>query len=106
MSWWVVVLLTALAAGSCTPAFWDRPGADRLARARDTEACYRGALGAPLPAALPSATAAAPSALGDQPPPALWGRAPSEAGFARFDEQLQYDRCMRDLGYRPTRPAR
>lgn len=110
MSRWVVLVvlvpLAALAIGACTTAFWDRPGATQLARAQDTEACYRGALGAPLPAALPRATAGAPSAPSDQPPPALWRRAPSEAGFARFDEQLRYDRCMRDLGYRPSRPPR
>jgi hypothetical protein len=111
MSRWKVVPLAALAVGGlavggCTTAFWDRPGATRVGLAQDTDACYRRAVDAPFPAALPRGTAKASGGLGDPPPPQLWRQAPSETAFVRFDESLRYDRCMRELGYRPTRPPR
>ena len=104
-AWRLLVPLAALAAG-CTTAFWDRPGATRLTLAEDTQAGYRGAADASWPAALPGGRAGQPGVRVDQPPPALWRRAPNEAGFVTFDEQKRYERCMRELGYRSTRPSR
>jgi hypothetical protein len=38
-----------------------------------------------------------------EPPPAVWERAPASAGFTRFDEQLRYEACMTERGYRTAR---
>ena len=38
-----------------------------------------------------------------EPPPKLWERAPRDAGFERYDEQLRNERCMRVRGWEPAR---
>lgn len=101
----VLLALATLAAG-CTTSFWDRPGATRLILAQDTEACYRRAVDEPWPAALPGGPLGRPGVRADQPPPVLWRRAPEQAGFVTFDAQQRYERCMREQGYRSTRPTR
>lgn len=103
---WLVLLSLATLAAGCTTAFWDRPGATRLTLAEDTEGCYRRAVDAQWPAALPGGRVGQPGVRADQPPPALWRRSPDQAGFGTFDEQQRYERCMRELGYRSTRPSR
>jgi hypothetical protein len=100
----VLVMVVSLAAGACTTAFWARPGATRLELAQDTEACYRRAIEMPSPAAPPEMTAPAPGVTVDPPPPILWRRSPPEAAFVTFDQEQRYARCMRERGYRATRP--
>lgn len=102
----LLVFVAAILAAGCTTAFWDRPGATRLSLAQDTEACYRRAVDEPWPAALPGRAPARPGVPADQPPPGLWRRTPDQAGFLTFDAQQRYERCMRQLGYRSTRPSR
>ncbi|HEV8473368.1 MAG TPA: hypothetical protein VGR82_11390 [Methylomirabilota bacterium] len=102
------VVPVLLLAACATPMYWTKPGATRTVLVDDTEACYRIAL---LSTDSPSALAReAGSTSGlrmplSAPPPELWNRAPREVGFERFDERLRYEKCMTDLGYRPTRPA-
>ena len=100
------LLLLILIFAGCTTTYWSRPGAKLQDLADESHACYVAAVGGEdQPAAL-----AAPAPRGGgrllpstEPPPKLWGRAPSEAKFQRFDEQLRYERCMERLGWRPTR---
>ena len=107
MTGWVALLpLAAVAVAGCTTAFWDRPGATRSSLADDTETCYRRAVDMPSPAALPGGMGPGPRIPPDQPPPALWRRSPGEAGFVTFDQEQRFERCMRELGYRSTRPTR
>jgi len=102
------VIPVLLLAACATPPYWTKAGATRLVLADDTEACYWTALQATdSPSAL-ARESGSTSALGvplSTPPPELWDRAPREVGFERFDERLRYEKCMTDLGYRPTRPA-
>ena len=59
------------------------------------------------PSALPAATASGSTSARllppTEPPPKLWARSPREAGFARFDEQMRYERCMQQRGWSRTR---
>jgi len=105
MTGWAALLpLAVVAVAGCATTFWDRPGATRLTLADDTERCYRRAVDVPFPAALPRVqTSGVPA---DRPPPALWRRSPGEAGFATFDQEQRFERCMREGGYRSTRPSR
>ncbi len=70
-------------------AYWDRPGATLAQLASESETCYREAVAGESPSALPAST----------PPPALWKRPPRQAGFERYDEQVRYERCMRERGW-------
>ena len=54
----------------------------------------------------PAATSTGPHLLPrSEPPPGVWTRAPRQAGLSRFDEQLRYERCMRDRGWSAGRNA-
>jgi hypothetical protein len=102
----VLTVLAGLTAGCATTtgyttAYWDRPGATLPQVASESEACYRAAVGEDPPSALPASPPAPGSRLlaRSEPPPAVWKRAPSQAGFERFDEQSRYERCMRERGW-------
>ena len=101
----VLTVLVGLLAG-CTNAYWSRPGADLPRLATESDACYRAALDASdSPSALPGPTGGPRLLPRSTPPPKLWDRAPWEAGFERFDEQLRYERCMAARGWEPARAA-
>jgi hypothetical protein len=98
--------VAALLLGGCTTAFWDQSGATRLSVARDSEACYRQALGASYPAALPGPARPPGSAVpAVEPPPALWRRSPAQAALPSFEAEQRYAHCMRERGYWATRPS-
>ena len=93
----------ALVMTGCTTAYWDRSGARLPDLARESKDCYQTALAVESPAAL-AAPGDSPRLLPrTEPPPALWKRAPRDATFERFNEQLRYERCMRALGWQPIR---
>ncbi len=101
------ILTMATALTGCSERFWARPDTPLPTLARDAEGCYRRAVAAEA-AALPGPDARrGPLLLTTEPPPAVWERAPASAGFTRFDEQLRYEACMTERGYRTarTRPA-
>jgi hypothetical protein len=103
-----LTLLAGLTAGcASTTAYWDRPGSNLSQLASESEACYRGAVGEESPSASPASESASAVRLlpRSDPPPALWKRAPRQAGFERFDEQLRYERCMRERGWVPVGSA-
>ena len=96
--------LTAGCASTATPyttAYWSRPGSNLSQLASESEACYRSAVADDSPSALPASEPAPGGRLlpRSEPPPALWKRAPRQAAFERFDEQLRYERCMRERGW-------
>jgi hypothetical protein len=89
--------------------YWTRPGATLEEVAHESEACYRKAVEAvegEFPSAFPAASGSNSARVlpPTEPPPKLWTLAPREAKFARFDEQLKYERCMRQRGWSATRP--
>ena len=98
-----------LIVGACaTPyhdprAFWTRPDATLPVLADESAACFRASLDPDMPSAFPSPPSGPRLLPRTEPPPRLWERAPREAGFERFDEQLRYDRCMRLRGWTPAR---
>ena len=102
----ILTVLAGLIAGcATTTAYWDRPGASLPQVASESEACYRASLDEDSPSALP-ASASSPRLLPrSEPPPALWTRAPRQAAFEHFDEQLRYERCMRLRGWEPVGAA-
>ena len=90
--------------------YWSRPNAKLEGVARESGACYKAAVEAvegEFPSAFPVATAFGTTSARllppTEPPPKLWARSPREAGFARFDEQMRYERCMQQRGWSPTR---
>ena len=104
----VVLVLGGCSSGS---TYWSRPDAKLEDVAHESGACYKAAVEAvegEFPSALPSATASGTTSARllppTDPPPKLWARSPREAGFGRFDEQLRYERCMRQRGWTTTRP--
>jgi hypothetical protein len=101
-----LTVLAGLTAGcaSTTTAYWDRPGSNLPQLARESESCYRGAIAEESPSALPASEPAPGGRLlpRSEPPPALWKRAPRQAAFERYDEQLRYERCMREQGWVPV----
>jgi hypothetical protein len=99
----VVALALALAAGGCTTAYWDRPGARLPVLAAESEACYQAAVDVEAPAALAVAVGGPRLLPRTEPPPRLWARSPGEATLEHFDEQLRYEACMRARGWRATR---
>jgi|SRR5215475_11331927 len=106
----VLTVLAGLTAGCAstttgyTTAYWDRPGSNLSQLASESEACYRAASADDSPSALPASDPALSGRLlpRSEPPPALWKRAPRQASFERFDEQLRYERCMREHGWVPV----
>jgi hypothetical protein len=93
-----------------TNAYWTRPSASLQEVADESRACYVAAVQAvegEYPSAFPAAGVPGPRGgrllPPTEPPPKLWARSPREAGFARFDEQLRYERCMRQRGWSATR---
>jgi hypothetical protein len=98
----VLTLLVGLtAACTTTSAYWTRPSATFPQLVQESEGCYRAALAEESPSALPASSPAPRPRLlpRSEPPPALWNRAPSQAGLERFDEQLRYEQCMRSRGW-------
>jgi hypothetical protein len=101
-----LAVLAGLTAGCATTtpyttAYWDRPGATLPQLASESETCYREAVAGESPSALPASEPAAGNRLltRPEPPPALWKRAPRQAAFERYDEQVRYERCMRERGW-------
>jgi hypothetical protein len=103
----VLTVLAGLAAGcAATTAYWDRPGATLSQVAGESRACYQAAVDDESPAAFARDTGSGPRLLPrSEPPPQLWKRAPRDAAFERFDEQLRYERCMRERGWVPAGSA-
>jgi hypothetical protein len=101
----IVTLVVGLTAGcSTTMAYWYRPGATLSEVAAESDSCYQASLDLESPSAFPSGKG--PRLLPrTTPPPRLWARAPRDAALERFDEQLRYERCMRDRGWVPTGSA-
>ncbi len=91
----------------CTTNYWTRPGATQIALVEASDACYRQAVMGEVPAEMASGLPA-PDGPGVLPPtvapPYLWKRTPATAGFTRWQEQIQYETCMRRQGWRATRP--
>jgi hypothetical protein len=96
----ILAVLAGLLVGcGTTTAYWDRPGANLTQVVSESEACYRAALDDDSPSALATAESSMRLLPRSEPPPALWKRAPRQAGFGRFDEQQRYERCMRQRGW-------
>jgi hypothetical protein len=100
-----VVLLVAGCSTSTSLPYWGRPGATRAQLVDDTSTCYRASLDDEYPSALPGAASTSQLLPRSEPPPRVWTLPPREAGLGRFDEQLRYERCMRDRGWAATRSA-
>jgi len=101
----LTIFVGLTAACATTTAYWDRPGATLPQLVSEADSCYREAVGEESPAALAKADAQPRLLPRSEPPPALWKRAPSQAGLARFDEQARYERCMRTRGWLPVGSA-
>jgi hypothetical protein len=97
----LAVLVGLLAGGTST--YWTRPGSSLPQLASDSDGCYEASLDFDAPSALPGPGGRPRLLPRSTPPPRLWERAPWDAAFERFDEQLRYERCMRALGWRPAR---
>lgn len=80
-------------------AYWSRPGGSLQVLASESDTCYQAALDFEAPSALPGPTGGPRLLPRSTPPPRLWARAPRNAGFERFDEQLKYERCMQARGW-------
>ena len=103
----VALVLTACATPYRDPkAYWTRPSATLPVLASESEECYRASIDSEAPSALPSFGPGSGLLPRTQPPPKLWEREPRNANFERFDEQLRYERCMRERGWRPARTTR
>ncbi|HEU5194121.1 MAG TPA: hypothetical protein VFW70_05220 [Methylomirabilota bacterium] len=105
-----LIAVTLALAACATPykdprAYWARPDGTLVQLVDESEACYRDSVDAESPAAFPNGAAGPRLLPRTEPPPKLWERAPRNAGFEKFDEQLRYERCMRVRGWRPTRTA-
>lgn len=102
----LIGILSLLVAGCATaPPYWSRPGAHRTQLIDESEACYRTALGDEFPSALPGPGTGPRLLPRSEPPPEVWTLAPRRSGLARFDEQLRYERCMRERGWAAGRTA-
>ena len=102
----ILTVLAGLIAGcTTTTAYWDRPGATLPQVASESATCYRASLDEDSPSALPGPGSSVRLLPRSEPPPALWTRAPRQAAFEHFDEQLRYERCMRLRGWVPVRSA-
>jgi hypothetical protein len=100
----VLILLAGLVAG-CTNAYWARPGARLPDLVSESEGCYRGSLAVEAPSALAGPTGQPRLLSRTTPPPRLWQRAPRQAAFATFEEQLRYERCMQARGWQRARAS-
>jgi len=100
----ILTVLAGLLAG-CTNAYWTRPGSSLPVLATESDACYRASLEYDAPSALPGPTGRPLLLPRSTPPPRLWQRAPWEAAFERFDEQLKYERCMHARGWEPAKAS-
>jgi hypothetical protein len=98
----VLIALAGLCT-SCTSTYWARPGASLAELASESDACYAAAIDIDAPAALPGPSGGPRLLPRSTPPPRLWARAPRQAAFEHFHEQLAYDRCMRVQGWEPAR---
>ena len=101
----LVPVLAGLTAGcTITTAYWDRPGGRLPQLASESEGCYREAIAEESPSALPASEPAPGGRLlpRSEPPPTLWKRPPRQAAFERYDEQVRYERCMRERGWVPA----
>jgi hypothetical protein len=100
----LALVALVLVLSGCTTAYWTRPGAKLDDLASESQACYVAAVDGEYPAAFPAAGNTGGRLLPPtEPPPQLWNRSPRQAGFERFDEQLRYERCMRQRGWSATR---
>jgi len=100
----LALVLSSCSTTCCGSAYWTRPGADLSDLASESRTCYAGAIDGTYPAAFPSAGNTGGRLLPPtEPPPGLWNRSPRQAGFERLDEQLRYERCMRQHGWSATR---
>ena len=104
----LTALVLVLSGCSTAATYWTRPGATLEDVANESETCYRAAVRAvegEFPSAFPAASSPNTPRLlpPTEPPPKLWARSPREAGFARFDEQLHYERCMHQRRWSATR---
>jgi len=98
----ILAVLADLVAG-CTHTYWTRPGASLPVLASESDTCFKASLEFDAPSALPGPGGGPRLLPRSTPPPKLWERAPGEAAFEHFDEQLKYERCMRALGWEPSR---
>jgi hypothetical protein len=98
----ILAVLAGLLAG-CTNAYWSRPGSTLPVLASESDTCYRASLDVDAPSALPGPAGRPRLLPRSTPPPKLWQRAPREAAFERYDEQLRYERCMVSRGWEPAR---
>ena len=102
----ILTVLAGLIAGcTTTTAYCDRPGDTLPQVASESATCYRTSLDEDSPSALPGPDSSVRLLPRSEPPPALWTRAPRQAAFEHFDEQLRYERCMRLRGWVPVRSA-
>jgi hypothetical protein len=104
MKVFMVAVLAGLI-GGCTSTYWTRPGTSLPELASESHACYQASLDSDAPSSLLGPSGRPRLLPRSTPPPMLWKRAPRDAGFERFDEQLRYERCMRALGWAPARVA-
>ena len=103
----LVLVLTACATPYRDPkAYWTRPAATLPVLASESESCYRASIDSEAPSALPGSERSSRLLPRSEPPPRLWEREPRQANFERFDDQLRYERCMRERGWRPARTTR
>jgi hypothetical protein len=95
----VTLLVVAGCSASTAAPYWSRPGGTRTQLVDDSTACYRASFDDEYPSALPGAASTSQLLPRSEPPPRVWTLPPRDAGLGRFDEQLRYERCMRDRGW-------
>ena len=103
----LIVSIVAILLAGCTSMgpYWSRAGASRAQLIDESGNCYRASIDDDAPAALPGPNPTSRLLPRSEPPPALWTRAPRQAGLGRFDEQQRYERCMHARGWNPARGA-
>jgi hypothetical protein len=100
-----LLVMAGCSTTSTSVPYWDRAGATRTQLVDDSSACYRASFDDEYPSALPGAASTSQLLPRSEPPPRVWTLAPRDTGFGRFDEQLRYERCMRDRGWSAGRTA-
>jgi hypothetical protein len=102
----IVSIVAVLVAGCASMGpYWSRSGATRSQLIDESGMCYRASIDDDYPAALPGPGSTPRLLPRSEPPPALWTRAPRQAGLERFDEQQRYERCMHARGWVPGRAS-